>query len=202
MKLRGWLQQLQPLKHYVIAAAFVFILCVILGYVDSSSYEILIKAQMEQMQGIADGIKQSDHQQWSFFSHIILNNLLACAMAILFGFFFGLFPIYLLVSNGLFLGYVAANRGDEVTMLYFLKGILPHGIIEIPAFILACAVGMRFGSLVLQSIGGVFSLERKAKFQMKFRVFIRQLLPMVILIGGLMLLAAIIESTITYTLLK
>jgi stage II sporulation protein M len=202
MKIRGWLQQLQPLKHYVIAAALVFILCVILGYSDSSSYGILIKAQIEQMQGIADGIKQSDHQQWSLFSHIILNNLLASSMAIILGFLFGLIPIYLLVSNGLFIGYMAANRGDEITMLYFLKGILPHGIFEIPAFILACAMGMRFGSLMLQSIGSVFSLERKVRFQMKFRVFRKQLVPMVILIGGLMLLAAIIESTISYALLK
>ena len=64
------------------------------------------------MQGIVDGIKQSDHQQWSLFSRIILNNLLASVMAILFGFFFGLFPLYFLVSNGLTVGYLAANRGD------------------------------------------------------------------------------------------
>jgi stage II sporulation protein M len=202
MKIQGLFLQLQAMKHYIIAAALVFILGVILGYSDSSSYDILVKAQMDQMQGVADGIKQSDHQQWYLFYHIILNNLLASAMVILFGFFFGLFPLYLLVSNGLLVGYMAANLGEGETILHFLKGILPHGIIEIPAFILACAVGLRFGSLILQSAASLFSLERRERFQMKFRAFVKQLVPMMILIVGMMLIAAIIESTVTYALMK
>jgi stage II sporulation protein M len=202
MKIQEWLQQLQAMRHYVIAAALVFILGVILGYSDSSSYDILIKAQMDQMQDMVDGIKQSDHQQWSLFSHIILNNLLASAMAILLGLFFGLIPLYYLVSNGLLVGYLAANRGEGETIFFFLKGVLPHGIIEIPAFILACAVGLRLGSLILQSIGGLFSLERRERVQIKFRAFVKQLVPMVILIMAMMLIAAIIESTLTYALMK
>jgi stage II sporulation protein M len=87
-------------------------------------------------------------------------------------------------------------------MLYFLKGILPHGIIEIPAFILACALGLRLGFLVLESFGGLFSHEKRAQFQNRFRTFMKQLVPMVILVAGLMLLAAVIESTITYNLMK
>jgi stage II sporulation protein M len=202
MTISGWIQQLQPMKHYVIAAALVFVLGVILGYTDPTAFDKLIHAQIDQLKGISDQIKQSDHQQWSLFSRIILNNLLACAMAILLGLFFGVIPLYLLVSNGLMLGYLAANLKEGVTIFYFLKGILPHGIIEVPAFILACALGLRLGFLMLESIASLINLERREKFQIKFRAFIKLLVPMMILITGLMLLAAIIESTLTYTLMK
>jgi stage II sporulation protein M len=202
MKIQRWMQQLRPMKHYVIAAAFVFMLGLILGYTNSSDFDKLIHAQIDQMQGMADKIKQSDHQQWSLFSRIILNNLLTSAVAILLGAAFGVIPLFLLVSNGLLLGYVAANRTDGETIFYFLKAILPHGIIEIPTFIIACALGLRLGFLMLESIGSLFNLERREKFQIKFRAFIKLLVPMSILITGLMILAAIIESTLTYTLMK
>jgi stage II sporulation protein M len=202
MTIRGWIHQLRPMKHYVIAAALVFVLGVILGYTDPSAFDKLIHAQMDQLKGMANAIKQSDHQQWYLFSRIILNNLLACGMAILLGLFFGIIPLYFLVSNGLLIGYLAANRTDGVTIFYFLKGILPHGIIEVPTFILACALGLRLGFLMLESIGSLFNLGRREKFQVKFRAFIKLLVPMLILITGLMLLAAIIESTITYALMK
>jgi stage II sporulation protein M len=202
MKIQGWMQQLRPMKHFVIAAAFVFMLGVILGYTNPSGFDKLIHAQMDQLQGMADKIKQSDHQQWSLFSRIILNNLLASAMAILLGLFFGVIPLYFLVSNGLLIGYLAANRSEGETIFYFLKGILPHGIIEVPTFILACALGLRLGFLMLESLGSLFNLERREKFQIKFRAFIKLLVPMLILITGLMLLAAIIESTLTYALMK
>jgi stage II sporulation protein M len=190
------------MKHYVIAAIFVFVLGVVLGYTDSGAFHNLAHAQIDQLQGVAKQIKQSDHRQWSLFTHIFLNNMLASVMAIFLGTFFGILPLYFLVSNGLMVGYLAANRPDGLTILSFLKGILPHGIIEIPAFILACALGLRLGFLVLESFGGLFSQERKAQFQIKFRTYLKQLAPMVILVAGLMLLAALIESTITYNLMK
>jgi stage II sporulation protein M len=202
MKLQGWIQQFQPMKHYVIATAFVFLIGVFLGYTDSSAFEKLIHVQLEQMQGIADEIKQADHQQWELFLRIILNNLLASGVVILFGLFFGLVPLYFLVSNGMLLGYIAANRSEGETMFHILVGLLPHGIFEIPAIILASAVGLRLGFIMLESFGSLFNLERRKRYQMKLLAFIKLLIPMLALITGLMLLAAIIESTVTYTLMK
>jgi stage II sporulation protein M len=202
MKIQNWLSQFRPMKHYVIAAAFVFLIGIILGYADPGSYHNLIQTQMEHLKGIADKIKQSDHTQWSLFYHIYLNNMLASIMAILFGFFFGIFPLFVLVSNGLLLGYVAADRSEGHTLLFFLKGILPHGIIEIPTFILACALGLRLGFLMLEGLISLFNPKRKAPLQIKFRSYLKQLIPMMIIITGLMLLAAIIESTLTYSIMK
>jgi stage II sporulation protein M len=202
MKIHNWLLLFRPMKHYIIAATFVFGLGIVLGYADPGSFHNLIQTQMEHLKGMTDKIKQSDQLQWSLFYHIYLNNMLAAIMAIILGLLFGIFPLFVLVSNGLLLGYVAADRSDGHTLLFFLKGILPHGIIEIPTFILACALGLRLGFLMLEGLVSWFSPKRKVEFQVKFRSYLKQLIPMMILITGLMLLAAIIESTLTYSIMK
>jgi stage II sporulation protein M len=204
MKIKNWVLQYRPLKHYVIAATLVFLLGAVLGYTDPGSFRTLINSQIDQMKALSENIKQSDpsHVQWSFFYHIFLNNMFASIMAVLLGAFFGIFPLLLLVTNGLLLGYVASDPTDGHTLFYFLKGILPHGIIEIPAFILACTLGLRFGFLMIEGVGGLFSQVRDNSFKIKFRVYSKQLLSLMIVVTGLMLLAAIIESTITYSLMK
>jgi len=202
MDIQRMLRQFRPMKHYIIAAACVFVLGIILGYTDSGAYQSLLQAQIDQLQGMADIIKQSDHQQLSLFSHILLNNLLASILSILLGLFFGIFPLYFLVSNGLLLGFVATDRSGGQTFLYFLKGIVPHGIFEIPAFILACALGLRLGFLMLESIGGLFNEERRLRFQINFRSYIKLLATGIIMVIVLMLLAAVIESTVTYALMN
>jgi stage II sporulation protein M len=202
MKLKEWKQLFLSMRHYLIASALVLILGIILGYSDSNAFDKLINAQLKQMQTIAEGLKLSDHLQWALFTKIILNNLLVSAMVILFGFFFGVIPLYFLISTGLLLGYLAANLSEGETIFHLLISILPHGIIEIPALILACAVGLRLGFLMIESFGSLFNLERKERYQAKLRNFFKHLIPLLALIAGLMLLAAIIESTVTFALLK
>jgi stage II sporulation protein M len=204
MKIKDWVLQYRPLKHYLIAAALVFLLGAVLGYTDSGSFRTLINSQINQIKGMSESIKQSDpnHVQWSFFYHIFLNNMFSSIMAVLLGAFFGIFPLLLLVINGLLLGYVASDRTDGHTLFYFLKGVLPHGILEIPAFILACTLGLRFGFLMIEGVGSLFSQVRNNSFKIKFRSYFKQLLSLMIVVTGLMLLAAIIESTISYSLMK
>ncbi|MNF03889.1 hypothetical protein D3C80_2032940 [compost metagenome] len=76
-----------------------------------------------------------------------------------------------------------------------VKGLLPHGIIEIPAIIIACAFGLRFGGKVIQSMSGRVRGSSWAEFM-------RQTVTASVWIVILLLLAAIIESTITLALLS
>jgi stage II sporulation protein M len=202
VSLKEGLLQIRQLKHYIIAATFVFVLGIILGYSNSDAFHTLLTAQIDHMQGIANGIKQSDHRQWSLFFTIFMNNMLASAMTILFGVFFGIFPLYFLISNGLMLGYIATDHTKGQTVLFYLKAILPHGIIEIPAIILACAFGLRFGFLMVEGLWSLLNIERRILFSLKFHAFFRSLVPVGGIVTVMMLVAAIIESTVSYSLLK
>jgi stage II sporulation protein M len=196
------LWQIRQMKHYIIAATFAFVLGIFLGYSNSDAFHILLSAQIDHMNGIANGIKQSDHHQWSMFYVIFFNNMLTSVMAILLGAAAGIFPLFFLISNGLLLGYIATDHTKGHTILFYLKGILPHGIFEIPAFILACACGIRFGFLLIEGLWSLLKAERRTVFSVKFRGYFKSLVPLGIVITVMMLVAAIIESTVTYSLLK
>ena len=55
----------------------------------------------------------------------------------------GFIPGFIMLMNGIvigMLGTLVSNLGMPV--MSFIMGILPHGIVELPALFLACAIGM------------------------------------------------------------
>jgi stage II sporulation protein M len=112
---------------------------------------------------------------------------------------FGILPAIFLFINGAVIGYLihlSALQGQDLFEL-IVKGLLPHGIIEIPAIIIACAFGLQFGGKVLSSI-----FTKKENRGVDWSSFMRQTLTASIWTVILLFVAAIIESTITFSLLS
>ena len=63
------------------------------------------------------------------------------------GVFLSLIPILLLFSNGVFIGLISSIIAQSEGIFTFWK-LIPHGIFEIPAVIIAIALGIRFGTFV------------------------------------------------------
>ncbi|HSL93500.1 MAG TPA: stage II sporulation protein M [Bacillota bacterium] len=72
------------------------------------------------------------------------NFRAAMGMAVM-GVAFGLYPLLGIALNGLIVGMVLAISLMEGQLLVFFVGILPHGVFEIPALILAAAAGLYLG---------------------------------------------------------
>jgi len=99
-------------------------------------------------------------------------------------------PVFLtLFFNGFILG-VAEDIVNNTTM--FLSAVLPHGIIEIPAFIMAGSIGLNLGFEFIKALkkGNVSSNEF-------FQDCLMRTLYMVISLIPLFLIAGIIETFIT-----
>lgn len=114
---------------------------------------------------------------------IFLNNSLTCALAIILGLTIGIVPIAITFINGSIIGFVGYWITHTKGLLFFLAAILPHGVIEVPVFLLSCAIGLRIGVTVLK--------RGKTKEELKrgLRLFL-YFLP-------LLLLAALTEVCIT-----
>jgi stage II sporulation protein M len=82
---------------------------------------------------------------------IFLNNLQVSALALFGGLLLGFGPFLVVVSNGFILGYIItaivlfSNESLTSSVGAVLVGIVPHGILEIPAFLLAAAFGLKLG---------------------------------------------------------
>lgn len=130
----------------------------------------------------------------SFWS-LLGNNLWASAICILMGFLPFLFlPVLPLASNAAILGLSAAYSSiSGMGLFFFAIGILPHGILELPALVLSISLGFYLcKEMVKQILGRADSfLKTLCNIARTFTLFV---IP-------LMFAAALIETYVTPRLL-
>ncbi|MBY0011527.1 stage II sporulation protein M [Paenibacillus typhae] len=192
-----FVKDLGTIRKALLLALILFLLGGVLGWIGTGSLQKLLAQQLEGLSSISGKLMDSDNPEWSFFTFIFLNNSIKSVAVIFLGALFGFIPAFFLLINGAVIGYLihlSVIQGADLFQL-IVKGLLPHGIIEIPAIIIACAFGLQFGGKVIQSMSGRVRGSSWAEFM-------RQTATASVWIVILLLLAAIIESTITLALLS
>lgn len=196
--MNNMMMQFRLMKHYFIASALVFIIGIMLGAGYSDQFQGFIEGQLKGMQQLAESINGKPNQQWSLFWLIFWNNTIKSVAIIALGAVFGVLPLFFLLANGLILGYLGAVTANKESLWFFIKGILPHGVIEIPAIIFACAFGLRLGMLMLKMVASLISPERSVRYKEELAGFMKALAPIVLILIISLTIAAVIESTFTY----
>lgn len=201
--IRNFFRNFAGMKHYFIASTLIFAVGIYFGFT-SVPLRHYLNDQIDGLSQIAKKISEQEHSQLLLFLFIFLNNLFKSIFVLVAGSFFCLLPIYFLLLNGMVLGHVAwmdYHDGNNVWLM-LIKGILPHGIIELPAIIIACAYGIRFGVLVLKAL---FQIFVPGKRESAGKAFVSFFIDSAVLVGFLSILlfiAAVIESTLTVWLLR
>lgn len=132
--------------------------------------------------------------RWEEFALIFENNVQATILTVVYGFLpFLFYPALTLGTNALILSAlgVVSVGGGSVSLAAYLAGILPHGVFEIPALLLSCAVGLCHCRLVTGLI-----LKRPAATSWRQQV-ISLSYVYVALVLPLLLVAALIETFLT-----
>ncbi len=115
---------------------------------------------------------------FSQFLIIFLNNSFTAFLIIILGIVFGIFPFLALFSNGLLLGIVVYFAQTTVNWLTIFALIFPHGIIEIPAIILASAIGFKLGKNLFDKIfKKQANISIKQELNIALIFFLKLLLP-------------------------
>ena len=84
-----------------------------------------------------------------FATEVTVNNIQVAIMAFATGVLLCLPVVYILVSNGASLGFAGGLFGDAGELGKFFGLILPHGLLELTAVIVAGAAGLRLGWAVI-----------------------------------------------------
>jgi stage II sporulation protein M len=122
------------------------------------------------------------------FIKIFLNNLEACVLLFLGGASLGLVTLLIISLNGMVIGGVIGIVGTERGLPFMAAAIIPHGIFEIPAFIIAGALGLSLAHALWDEFKG--SGDVASAGVNLARTFLRIVLPLV-------LIAAAIEVFVT-----
>jgi len=82
---------------------------------------------------------------WKMFFVLLLNNSAKSFAILLSGILFGLIPLIAVATNGYVLGVAYLFASGKVGYLKAAKAVLPHGVLEIPAVIIAASYGLWLG---------------------------------------------------------
>ena len=178
-------EYIYSLRFYILFIVVFFISSAIIGYLGFLNE--LFSAALEYIQQLSENVKgfSDSYPLWVsfllFFFVIFLNNAFTCFIDILTGPLVGIVPLFSAFVNGGIVGWFVQKEGAIV-----LIAIIPHGVFEIPAFLISAAIGLRLGREVFRSRD-----ERDLGGEMK-----RGLWVFLTLIFPLLLIAAIIESAL------
>lgn len=126
---------------------------------------------------------------------ILAKNTLSLLISFIMSPILCLVPLLALIANGWLLGWISATVLETEPLSFLLAGLLPHGIIELPAFFIGEAAALSSGSLIIMSL---FNRESRTTLLPK----LKQNLKYFVLALALLLPAALIETFITPLLIK
>ncbi|MHA6481112.1 stage II sporulation protein M [Paenibacillus sp. strain BS8-2] len=197
---------LKSTGRFIGIAAVLFIAGIVVG-ASNPAFHSFLDSQLAALGQLVDTVEKAENKTLAMIVVIFLNNAIKSIMIIFLGAFFGVLPFIFLVVNGMVIGYLVervSQAPDSISVFdLVVKGLLPHGIIEIPAIIVACAYGIRFGVLVLRLLGNLLFARNKVRgIGDEFTHFIIRIVPIIIILTIALLIASVIESTFTGWLLS
>ncbi|MFF3924787.1 stage II sporulation protein M [Paenibacillus lactis] len=197
----NFLRDLTTIRKALILSAVLFAGGIAIGW-GSEEFEQLLLSQLQGLGEMSQELRKSDNPEWSFFVFIFLNNSIKSVLVMLSGILLGVIPFIFLLVNGMVIGFLLkiVQASGESLFDLIVKGLLPHGIIEIPVIVIACGYGLAFGGLVFRSM--LASGEKRRGIAAEWRGFWRKLGTASLWVVVLLLVAAMIESTITLWLMS
>ena len=173
------------IKKYFVFSSLSFLFFSVLGFIYSQANPDVAKVFFEVLS--EKYLFTIDYNFWQLFLFIFKNNLTIAFVAYFSGIIFGLPTLIVLIVNSFAIGLVIEMARGELSLLAILFSLLPHGIFEIPAILLALSLGFIIGDALF-----TYLFKRKSPsllFILTLKLFFYLVLP-------LLFVAALIESAL------
>ena len=179
-------------KKWIFIAIFLFGIGLALGLAEPTGIVSLISEDitaLEELSGILSSLPP-----YLIAIVIFTKNVSALVISFVLSPILCLAPILALTTNGWLIAFVSTAVLQEQSVGFLLAGLLPHGIFELPALIIAQAAALSFGTMATLSL---FKRERRKLLLPTLKQNLKYLLVALVLL----LPAAIIEAYVTPLLL-
>lgn len=121
----------------------------------------------------------------TLFFNILLHNVMASILILVSGVLIGIIPIFSIGSNGFFLGVLYRQAAEMVGYSKAALKVLPHGVIEIPALLIAASYGLWLGVTVVRRMRGKESTRLRVHIEHAFRRYFAVVFPLLIVAAGI-----------------
>ncbi|MBP2678804.1 MAG: protein of unknown function transrane [Deltaproteobacteria bacterium] len=140
----------------------------------------VFQAVVGNYQGLAGGM---------LFFNILVQNVMATIFVILSGTVVGIIPTFAISSNGFGLGVLYRQASDASGYSKAALKVLPYGVFEIPALLIAASYGLWLGVMVVRRMRGKEPALLRIHMEHAFRRYFAIVFP-------LLIVAAAIETTL------
>jgi uncharacterized membrane protein SpoIIM required for sporulation len=149
----GYAAVVRECMPFIALATLVFVLGSVVGFgfalADPTFKECIIPEGFTHITPHAEGPHLSGDDTASFSGQLFWNNSNVALRCFAFGLTFGIGTVAALFFNGLLIGVVAAEYWQAGEAVRFSAEVLPHGVLEIPAFLLAGGAGLMLGKAMI-----------------------------------------------------
>ncbi|MFC1984351.1 stage II sporulation protein M [Chloroflexota bacterium] len=178
-------------KKWIFIAIFLFGIGLALGLATPTSVINLFTEDITALQELSDIFVPS---KFITVILVLIKNASVLLLSFALSPIFCLMPILTLTVNGWLIAFISVAVIRVESLSFVLAGLLPHGIFELPAFILGEAAALSFGAIVIIAL---FKKERRNLLLPSLKQNLRYLMIALTLLVP----AAIIEIYITPLLL-
>jgi stage II sporulation protein M len=170
-----------PLTNAIIITFLLFFATITVGWVGSIYHPEMGTNLMKLFEKEVAGQMNIDNP-FDMSVKLFINNFEACILLFLGGASFGILTIFIMSLNGIVIGAIMEIIHKDHSWAFIAAALLPHGIFEIPAFIISGALGILLAqSLIAEWYGGA---DAAGEAQKLARIFVLYVLPLVVVAAG------------------
>jgi len=178
MKLAGMFDR--AMKPYILALALIFAASFLAGTVAPSSITRqmtgVFQVVAENYRGLAGG---------TLFFNILLQNVMATIFVILSGVIVGIVPAFAVGSNGFGLGVLYRQAAEVSGYSRAALKVLPYGVFEIPALLIAASYGLWLGVTVVRRMRGKGTTLLRFDIEHAFRQYFAVVFPLLVVAASM-----------------
>jgi stage II sporulation protein M len=178
----------KALKPYLLILSLLFAASLLAGAVAAPSLrnEVakIYQAIAEALGGLPDG---------ALFFNVLVHNMIAAFLIIISGFFFGIILVLAIGGNGFVLGVVFRLAADTMGYAEAAARVLPHGLLEIPALLIAASYGLWLGVNILRRIRGKETEPVGPQVKHALKRYIVVVVPLLVVAAGIVTVLILME---------
>jgi len=165
---------------YILILTLIFAVSFLAGTIAPPS----IRQQMTEVFQLVAGNYQGLAGGMLFFN-ILVQNLMATIFVLISGVIVGIIPTFAISSNGFGLGVLYRQAVDVSGYSKAALKILPYGVFEIPALLIAASYGLWLGVTVVRRARGKESTLLRFNIEHAFRRYFAVVFPLLIVAAGI-----------------
>jgi len=170
----------RTIKPYLLILTLIFAVSFLAGILAPPS----IRQQMTEVfqavvgnyQGLAGGM---------LYFNILVQNVMATIFVLISGVFVGIIPTFAISSNAFGLGVLYRQAAEVAGYSKAALKVLPYGVFEIPALLIAASYGLWLGVTVLRRMRGKESTPLGVNIEHAFRRYFAVVFPLLIVAAAI-----------------